>query len=293
MSDKQAMMKYYRDVMKDAADQKLMMNVHGCTIPRGWQRTFPNLVTAEAVKGAEEYKFTSTYPVSQPPRNTMFPFARNVMASMDYTPVLFSNNTQKTMNGYTYFARVTSYGHELALSVVFESGIQHFADQASGYTTLPAYAMDFLKRVPTAWDDTKYLQGEPGTWVALARRKGQDWYVGAINGEANARNVALSLGFLTPGNGYSMDLIADGTAKTAFDRKVADVTSADSLKTAMLPTGGFVAYLKQTSGTAIAPRAANGMAPSRRRAEYDLRGRKQGKAEGAGPKALFHGPARP
>ncbi len=293
MSDKQAMMKYYRDVLKDAADQKLMMNVHGCTIPRGWQRTFPNLVAAEAVKGAEEYKFTSTYPTTQPPRNAMFPFTRNVMSSMDYTPVLFSNNVQKTMNGFTYYARATSYGHELALSVVFESGIQHFADQASGYTTLPTYAMDFLKRVPAAWDDTKYLQGEPGTWVALARRKGQDWYVGCINGEATARDLAQKLGFLTPGSGYSMEMIADGATKTAFVQKIADVTAADSLKTSMLPYGGFVAYLKQTSGMAVEPRAGKGRAPVKHGAEYDLRGRKQGKANGAGPKVRLDRPAGP
>jgi hypothetical protein len=144
------MMQYYLDIPADAADYQLLVNFHGSTIQRGWQRTYPNLMTTESVHGAEWYRWNAMYAAEQPGRNTILPVAGNVMGSMDSAPVTFTDHN---------YLHLTTAAHELALSVVFESGLQHFADRVSGYTTLPAGPRSFLGQVPTAWDDTRFLQG--------------------------------------------------------------------------------------------------------------------------------------
>ena len=231
--DKPWLMQYYLDILRDAADNRLLVNFHGSTIPRGWQRTFPNLMTAEAARGAEWYKYESGYPADAARRNTIFPFTRNAMASMDFTPVTFTNHT---------YAHLTTYGHELALSVVFESGIQHFADRPTGYSSLPAGPRTFLQQVPVTWDETRYVQGTPGQFVVLARRKGTVWYVAGIEGDNQARNLTINLGFLGTGS-YNATVIADGTSNTTFSERTEAVTAAGSLAVALRARGGFVARL--------------------------------------------------
>jgi len=240
-SDKQWTMKYYLDILKDAAADHLLVDFHGCTIARGWQRTYPNLMTMEAVRGAEYYKFNATYPAGEPVRHTILPFTRNSVASMDYTPVTFSNNRR---------AHITTYGHELALSIVFESGIQHFADRVSGYSTntISPAAQTFLQQVPVTWDDTKYLLGTPGAFVVLAREKGNDWYIGGISGEETGRTVTVPLSFLAPGTTYRMTRIADGASGKPFDEQASSVASTDSITVPMLARGGFVARLTPNPG---------------------------------------------
>src|SRR4029453_9743113 len=110
-------------------------------LPRGWERTFPHLMSMEAVPGAEQYKFNAKYPEAAAWHNTVLAFTRNVGGSMDYTPVTFSDSK---------YPHLTTYGHELALSVVFESGLQHFADSVAAYRALPKDALDLLKTVPAA-----------------------------------------------------------------------------------------------------------------------------------------------
>jgi hypothetical protein len=232
-ADKPWMMQYYLDILRDAAEFHLLVNFHGATIPRGWQRTYPNLMTAEAVRGAEMYKYDGSYPTDQPRRNTIFPFTRNVIASMDYTPVTFTNHT---------YPHRTTYGHELALSVVFESAIQHFADRVTGYTGLSTGPRTFLQQIPTTWDDTRFLQGAPGQWVILARRKGTTWYLGGIAGDDQTRNVTIPLAFLGQGS-HQMAVISDGTSDTTFAERSATVSSSDSLAVSIRARGGFVAKL--------------------------------------------------
>jgi alpha-glucosidase len=232
-ADKPWMMQYYLDILRDAAEFRLLVNFHGATIPRGWQRTFPNLMTAEAVRGAEMYKYDGSYPTDQPRRNTIFPFTRNVIASMDYTPVTFTNHT---------YPHRTTYGHELALAVVFESAIQHFADRVTGYTGLAAGPRSFLQQIPTTWDDTRFLQGAPGQWVILARRKGTSWYVGGIAGDDQTRNVTIPLGFLGQGT-HQMTVISDGSSDTTFAERSATAAPSDSLMVSIRARGGFVAKL--------------------------------------------------
>jgi hypothetical protein len=183
-SDKQEIVKLYLDILRDAAANKLMVNFHGCTLPRGWQRTYPNLLTMEGVVGAEVYSIWPNFPEKAPWHNTILPFTRNVVGSMDYTPVTFSNHK---------FAHLTTNAHELALSIIFESGIQHFADKVEAYESLPAESKRLLQTIPVSWDETKYLDGVPGKYVVVARRKGKKWYVGGINGQTFPQEVTLNI----------------------------------------------------------------------------------------------------
>ena len=232
-SDKPWIMQYYLDILRDAAEFRLLVNFHGSTIPRGWQRTYPNLMSAEAVRGAEWYKYEAGYPADAARRNTILVFARNVVSSMDYTPVTFTNHAN---------AHLTTYGHELALSVVFESGIQHFADRVSGYTGLAAGPRTFLQQVPSTWDETRFVEGTPGEHVVLARRKGTTWYLAGIAGDTQARNLMLNLGFLGAGT-YTAAVISDGSSDTTFSERSASVNATSPLAVSLRARGGFVARI--------------------------------------------------
>jgi hypothetical protein len=233
-SDKPQIIKQYFDILKDAADNKIMVNFHGCTMPRGWNRTWPNLVSMEAVRGAESYAFDSSYTEKSVWHNTILPFTRNVIGSMDYTPVTFSNQR---------FPHKTTFGHELALAVVFESGILHFADNCESYRALPEAPKDFLKTVPAAWDSTFLLGGYPGTDCVIARKSGDTWYVAGINGTDENRSWEIDLSRLNGGD-FSAEVITDGETGTTFSTSVATIQSGDKLKVGVLPFGGFVATLK-------------------------------------------------
>ena len=199
-SDKQSMMQYYVDILKDAAPHKVMVNFHGSTLPRGWSRTYPNLMSMEGVWGAEQY---NNHPMMTDPaaeHNTTLPFTRNAVGPMDYTPTAFTNSQH---------AHRTSHAHELALPVVFESAAQHMADRPSAFRALPEKVKDFIAGLPTTWDDTKYLGGEPGDFVILGRRKGGNWYVGGINGKPETREVKFTVPG-NPGDTFTYRKIADG-----------------------------------------------------------------------------------
>src|SRR5690606_18010595 len=152
LSEKQDMINYYIDILEDAAKFKIMVYFHGCIVPRGWQRTYPHLMTYESARGAEWYNNGPELTTTAPEHNNILPFTRNIVGSMDYTPVTFTNSQ---------FTHITSYGHELALSVVFESALQHMADRPEGYQNLPDAPKTFLKHVPSTWDETKLLDGYP------------------------------------------------------------------------------------------------------------------------------------
>jgi alpha-glucosidase len=234
LSEKQDIIKYYLDILDDATKYNLMVYFHGCIVPRGWSRTYPNLMTCEAVRGAEWYNNGPEFTTTAPEHNATIPFTRNVVGPMDYTPVTFTNSQ---------FPHITSYGHELALSVVFESGIQHFADRPEGYFDLPDAARSFLKKVPCAWDDTKLLDGYPGKEVIIARKKGDSWFIGGINAEQREKQKTVSLSFLPKETKYKLTLIADGKHDKSFDTRYALVDSSDSITVKMLRRGGFAASL--------------------------------------------------
>ena len=231
--DQQDMMKYYIDILKDAAKYHLMVNFHGATVPRGWSRTYPNLMTMEAVYGAEWYNNAPVLTKKAAVHNTTLPFTRNVIGSMDYTPVTFSNSQHP---------HITSYGHELALSVVFESGLQHFADRPSAYESLPSEPKEFLKHVPVSWDDTKLVDGYPGEKVIIARKKNGQWYIGGLNGKDEAQALEINFNFLDEAN-YNLQLIKDGNDDKSFSYESVNVKKGDSIKVDCLPRGGFAGIL--------------------------------------------------
>ena len=228
-SDKQAGVRLYHDILEEAAAHRVMVNFHGCTIPRGWDRTWPHLMTMEGVRGAEQYSFRESFPSEAPALNTIFPFTRNVPGSMDYTPVTFSD---------ARYPHLTTNAHELALSVVFESALQHLADSAASYRAQPAAVVDHLRSVPAVWDDTRWLDGEPGTHVVVARRLGATWWVAGINGGSEARAVSVVLPDAV--GVRDLVLIADGAGSRDFAITDQAIAAAQFAVT-MAPRGGFAA----------------------------------------------------
>ena len=233
--DQQDMMKYYIEILEDAAKYHLMVNFHGSTLPRGWSRTYPHLMTYEAVYGAEWYNNKPTLTKTAAKHNATLPFIRNVVGAMDYTPVTFSDSQHP---------HITSYGHELALSVVFESALQHFADRPEAYRGLPKDVLAFLKRVPTTWDDTKLLDGYPGDLVIIARRKGKLWFIGGLNGKEIKQDLTIDIGKLVKGRAQ-LQLISDGPSDTTFEIKDIALKKKEILKVKCLPRGGFTAILSE------------------------------------------------
>gem|GEM_PF-147530 len=229
-SDKQAQIHQYLGILEDAAEFKILVNFHGCTLPRGWARTYPNLMSHEAVRGGETYLFGKDFSATAPAHNTVLAFTRNVVGGMDYTPVTFSDNK---------FPHITTNAHELALSVVFEAGVLHLADGVASYRSLPDAPKTFLKAVPTSWDETRYLDGEPGKLAVLARRKGKVWIVAGINGEASAKTVSVALSFLAKGS-YQATVIADGDSDRSFKDSRLKVIARDAIPVALRGNGGFV-----------------------------------------------------
>lgn len=232
-SDKNCIMRQYTDILKDAANYELVVNFHGCTIPKGWRRTYPNLLSMESVKGAECYKFDKEFSAAAPRLNTIYPFTRNVIGPMDYTPVTFSHNN---------LPHYTSSAHELALAVVFESGITHFADAVSAYRAQPDFIRDFLKQVPVRWHESRLLEGYPGKEIVVARRSGDTWYVAGVNGEYEYKTIELRLDFLESGN-YQFELIADGDSPDTYRHNTHQVSSSDKIDINVLTYGGFVGVL--------------------------------------------------
>ncbi|HSC39232.1 MAG TPA: glycoside hydrolase family 97 C-terminal domain-containing protein, partial [Chitinophagaceae bacterium] len=183
---------------------------------------------------AEWYNNGPDFTLAAPEHNTILPFTRNVVGPMDYTPVTFTNSQ---------FPHVTSYGHELALSVLFESGFQHMADRPEGYYSLPAAAKALLSALPNAWDETRLLDGYPGRDVMIARRKGGNWYIGAVSAELRERKKTLRFDFLPEGVKYKLTLIADGSHDKALATQYMVVDKAGSAEVKLLRRGGFAACL--------------------------------------------------
>lgn len=233
-SEKQDMIAYYLDILEDAARFNMLVYFHGCLVPRGWARTYPHLMTYEGVMGAEWYNNVPFFTMGAPGHNTTLPFTRNVVGAMDYTPVTFTNSQHP---------HVTSFAHELALSVVFESALQHMADRPEGYDELPDAPKTFLKNVPNAWDDIKLLDGYPGEDVIIARRKGDHWYIGGINGESKEKEKSVSLDFLTAGVKYKLTLITDGVHDRSFATQYTVVDRSTVVDVKMLRLGGFAASI--------------------------------------------------
>lgn len=185
--DNQRNMDYYLDLLESTARHHLLVNFHGATIPRGWQRTYPHMLSTEGVYGAEWYNNVPTFTKQAAAHNATLPFTRNVIGPMDYTPCTFSDSQHP---------HITSNGHELALTVLYESGLQHLADRPESYLSQPAPVQEFLSTLPAVWDETRFVGGYPGKSAVLARRSGNTWYVAGINGTDSEQTLILDLRFL-------------------------------------------------------------------------------------------------
>ncbi|HET8952599.1 MAG TPA: glycoside hydrolase family 97 catalytic domain-containing protein [Solirubrobacteraceae bacterium] len=229
LSDSASRMAVYDDIARDAARHKLAVVFHGCTVPRGIQRRWPNVLTMEAVEGTEREIPGQGSETMDPRQDVNYVFTRNVIGSMDYTPVTFSARNRDSTDA-----------HRLALAVVYESGLQHFADSPESYERHPL-ATAVLRDVPAAWDETRLLAGAPDREAVLARRSGQDWWVGSISA-LDAHVQTASLGFLAADRTYRLHLVRDdGRGGLAVEDRT--VTSRDSLSVAVERNGGFTAEL--------------------------------------------------
>ena len=188
--DNQMNMDYCQDLLECAARHHLLVNFHGAPVPRGWQRTYPNLLSTEGVYGAEWYNNVPHFTEKAARHNATLPFTRNVVGPMDYTPCAFSDSQHP---------HITSKAHELALTVLFESGLQHLADRPESFLSQPQEVQAFLGELPTVWDETRFVGGYPGESAVLARRSGSTWYVAGINGKDEPQTLATNLRFIGKG----------------------------------------------------------------------------------------------
>lgn len=196
--DKQQTMQLYEDILSDANDHGLVVIFHGCTLPRGWERMYPNFVGSEAVLASENLIFTQHANDMEAYNATLHPFIRNTVGSMDFGPVLLNKRHNRENNDGTI--RKTSTVFQLATSVLFQTPVQNFGITPNNLNEYPNFVMDFMKGVPTIWDETTYIDGYPGKYVVLARRHGDTWYIAGINAETEAKALTVSLPMLSEGD---------------------------------------------------------------------------------------------
>ena len=226
--DNQMNMDYCLDLLECAAKHHLLVNFHGATVPRGWQRTYPNLLSTEAVYGAEWYNNVPTFTKQAASHNATLPFTRNVIGPMDYTPCAFSDSQHP---------HITSHAHELALTVLFESGLQHLADKPESFLAQPKEVQDFLSSLPSVWDETRFVSGYPGESAVIARRSGKTWYVAGINGTDEVKRVKTSLGIKDIKSGQAF--CDSGDKDKPWDIRMMNARVLPDLLT-LQPRGGFV-----------------------------------------------------
>ena len=230
--DGKSMIAYYIDILNDAAQAGLLVNFHGATLPRGWARTWPNLMTAEAVRGLEFTTFTQEDQDAVPAHAAMLPFTRNLFDPMDFTPMVFGDIPN--------IRRATRNGFELAESVLFLSGIQHFAETPEGMAGVPGYVKSFLQDLPRSWDEMRFVDGYPGRYAVIARKSGDSWYLAGFNGGDTDLALDLDLGFL---RGLRGQLITDGRQAREFMQS--PIAGGGKQRIGIKAHGGFAGVFKK------------------------------------------------
>lgn len=235
--DGQSMIQYYLEIFEDAAKFGLSVNCHGATLPRGWQRTYPNLMTMESIKGMEFITFEQVNADEEPFHATTIPFTRNIFDPMDFTPM--------TLNKMPNIIRKTTSAFELALPVIFQSGIQHLAETPEGMDSAPDYVKTLLQKFPSSWTDTKFIDGYPGKYVVMARKSGDKWYVAGINSEKENKTLEIDFSAFGKLKGHlitdATNAVINGTAADSFQHK--EIPSG-KVSVTMKPYGGFVAVIQ-------------------------------------------------
>jgi alpha-glucosidase len=231
--DSQLEFQKYDKFLKVASEQNLLVDLHGCTKPSGLRRTWPNLVTSEAVLGGEMYLFNTTMTPAN--YNVTLTMTRNVIGPMDYTPLDFANKT----GGIKQF---NTWGHQLAMGVAFESGIQHMNDSPENYRY--HIAKELLRNLPVAWDETKCLEAYPDKYVTIARKKGNDWYIASLSDSARALSIKLS--FLDENRTYTAQIYKDGSCPSDIQYEQIEVKKEDVLPVALFVHGGVTIRISTT-----------------------------------------------
>ena len=223
--DKQPMMQLYEDILTDANDFGLQCIFHGCTLPRGWERMYPNYVASEAVLASENLHFGQGACDAEARNGCIHPFIRNTVGSMDFGgSTLNKRYSADNQHGTT---RRTSDVYALATAVLFQSSVQHFAMAPNNLDDAPAWAVDFMKQVPTNWDEVRFIDGYPGRYVILARRTGDKWFVVGINAQEQPLKTTLTLPMFPQKSDltvYSDDAQLAGSVKTVKHNKKQQLT---------------------------------------------------------------------
>jgi alpha-glucosidase len=228
----QQMVDYYHKLMSKAAAHKLLVDMHGAYPPAGLNRTYPNYLTQEGIMGAEYNKWSRRVTATH---NVSLAYTRMLLGPVDYTPGGFRNATPATFEVVNSPPQVqTTRGHGLGMFVVYESPFQMVADSPDAYVN--AAGFDFVKMVPAAWDETRFLAGDIDDYVAVARRKGKDWYIGAMGNE-KPHVISLPLKFLGTGK-FKAKVWEDGATPTTLNESTRDVTATDVLELKLAPSGG-------------------------------------------------------
>ena len=204
--DKQMTMQLYEDILSDANEYGLLVIFHGCTLPRGWERMYPNFASSEAVLASENLHFSQGSCDNEAFNATLHPFIRNTVGSMDFGGSAL-NKYYNADNAPRGSRRVTSDVYALATVVLFQSPVQHFALAPNNLTDAPAWAIDFMKEVPTTWDEVRFIDGYPGKYVILARRHGDKWYIAGVNAQKETLQLKVNLPMFS--NGEKVRLFSD------------------------------------------------------------------------------------
>lgn len=237
-SDQQEAMSAMQALFKDAAERKLVVNLHGCTLPRGWERTWPNLLTCEAVLGTESYFYESRYTDKAAELNTVLPFTRNAVGPMDSTPVACSPKK---------YQRTTSAAHELAAAVILRSGLIHYADTPRHFASLPDAVQRAFRKIPAQWDETRCLMGEPGRAVVFTRRSDSSWFIAGLNGTKEVLPVELDL---SPYSNFKQRILITEGDDPHMEVSVFPLSNAAAWQHQIPPRGGFIIQLGLGAQTA-------------------------------------------
>ncbi|WP_319505670.1 glycoside hydrolase family 97 catalytic domain-containing protein [Bacteroides graminisolvens] len=234
--DKQTTMKLYEDILTDANQYGIFVVFHGTTLPRGWERMYPNHMGSEAALVSENLVFSQDFANKEAYTSTMLPFTRNAVSAMDFGPVFFNKRFSKQADKGTI--RKTTDAFQLATSILYQSPVQHFGITPNNIQEQPEYVINFMKKIPTTWDETRFIDGYPGKYCVMARRFGSKWYIGATNASNSLQSYTLSLPWLT---GKEVTVLFDHKDRSV-GFKTAKIDKKGLLKIELENLGGCVIY---------------------------------------------------
>ena len=234
--DKQMTMQLYEDILSDANEYGLLVIFHGCTLPRGWERMYPNFASSEAVLASENLHFSQGSCDNEAFNATLHPFIRNTVGSMDFGGSAL-NKYYNADNAPRGSRRVTSDVYALATAVLFQSPVQHFALAPNNLTDSPSWAIDFMKEVPTTWDEVRFIDGYPGKYVILARRHGDKWYIAGVNAQKETLKLKVNLPMFS--NGEKVRLFSDDKALQGGVKQI-EIGKKQELQLAIPCNGGVL-----------------------------------------------------